>query len=280
MTVGDDCAGVAGWTLDLWLLAPHEGLCCVGTVVLKMFAFCFIRFGQLEIIWEIILKFQYHSWTQCGMWLKLISRSACLTNLLYSQLYTIVTTSKGLSAVPLVWRSGLRGKQTITTATTIARHKLSDSDSFSLSGWFATFKKKKHLIQLLTQGICQVVHVTPNLRSRFLSPSQPDRPADCREARQAGLLLSRTVMFLDRDMRSRATLSLGFEHLAHGIRTQCGCVTKQLWHFFYFEACAPLDCIAEMPLRNEWMCQNKWKSSCRLIRDLYLWSGFSQSITE
>lgn len=84
----------------------------------------------------------------------------------------IVTTSKGLCAVPLVWRSGLRGKQTITTATTNARHKLSDSDSFSLSGWFATFKKKKHLIQLLTQGICQVVHVTPNLRSRFLSPSQ------------------------------------------------------------------------------------------------------------
>lgn len=54
----------------------------------------------------------------------------------------IVTTSKGLCAVPLVWRSGLRGKQTITTATTIAQHKLSDSDSFSLSGWFATFRKK------------------------------------------------------------------------------------------------------------------------------------------
>lgn len=127
--------------------------------------------------------------------------------------------------------------------------------------------------QLLNQGICQVVHVTPNIRSRFLSPSQPDRPTVGKRARLGCYSLGLWCFWTEICRPGpHSCWDLNFWHMAWGHSVTV------LWNscdIFYFEACAPLDCIAEMPLRNEWMCQNKWKFSCRLIRDLLVIRFFS-----
>lgn len=77
------------------------------------------------------MKLQYISYTQ-------LTLNFCLV---YEAMpFLIVTTSKAFCVVPLMRCSGHGGKQAVTMATTVARHKLSDCDSFSLSAWFSPEK--------------------------------------------------------------------------------------------------------------------------------------------
>lgn len=115
-------------------------------------------------------------------------------------------------------------------------------------------------LQFHNQRNCQVVHVTPNLRFIPLP------------AWLSGNMPGWVTTLSDCDVAGQRYPDPG--HTLVGIWTSGTWHTDTAWlcceaavTFFISRHALPLDCIAETLLRNERMCQNELKSTCRLIRE-------------